>query len=299
MLRQHADAPKSDPAAVRVAVDAARGRAHLLRRCFRADAADEEDFRQDLLLDLVRRSDRFDHSRSTWPAFARSITRNAAAKIARNRIRVAALTAPLEHAHDVVDERCRANTIELKIDLARALQNLPADLRWLASHIADSGDVASARRVAPISQAGFYRALQKLRARLITGGDPTQTIQSNQPHPEERCMHSTTKPVVPILRITELDFAGWLGQAEPKDTIEYHRGYLMIDTDPSMTTLSQADREELFNVAQRAWRFAQHGFIHLVQRRVGDEGFSYLAIRGEHSARHFISMASAEFGEAA
>ena len=38
-------------------------------------------------------------------------------------------------------------------------------------------------------------------------------------------------------RVTEISFCAWLAQAEPGDRLEYHRGYLAVDTDKLMSKL--------------------------------------------------------------
>jgi hypothetical protein len=85
--------------------------------------------------------------------------------------------------------------------------------------------------------------------------------------------------------LTAIDFLGWLGQAEPGDTIEYHRGFLALDTMRHGSPLSESDRSELTRTAGIAsWAFAQ-GFVHLMQRRLGEDAFSYLAIARRHNAK--------------
>ncbi|MGE3160235.1 MAG: hypothetical protein AB7K78_26380 [Xanthobacteraceae bacterium] len=77
---------------------------------------------------------------------------------------------------------------------------------------------------------------------------------------------------------TEIDLCAWLSQAAPQDTLEYHRGFLVLDTDLRISGLSKSDRLELVQVARRAWWAAEKNLVHLVQRRLGENRFSYLAI---------------------
>jgi hypothetical protein len=84
-----------------------------------------------------------------------------------------------------------------------------------------------------------------------------------------RCAcHSMTKGFV---RYSKVMFAAWR-QAEPGEALEYHRGFLGVDRTPSLK-----DRLDLIAMAERAMRLAEQGLIHLVQRRLGDDTFSYLA----------------------
>jgi hypothetical protein len=83
----------------------------------------------------------------------------------------------------------------------------------------------------------------------------------------------TTRP-----RLSEIELCGWLSQAEPGETIEYHRGFLGIDRTPFGQPMSISARDDLNCVAARAMRLAEQGLLHLVQRRLGDDSFSYLAV---------------------
>jgi hypothetical protein len=80
------------------------------------------------------------------------------------------------------------------------------------------------------------------------------------------------------LRISEIDFCGWLGQATPGDCLEYHRGFLALDGIPMATRLPPKDRTELLKLGRRAMWAAEQGLAHLVQRRHGPDDFSYLAV---------------------
>ena len=74
----------------------------------------------------------------------------------------------------------------------------------------------------------------------------------------------------------EIDFLGWLGQAEPGDLIVYHRGLLAAD---------RAHSSELGQLANRAFATAEGGLVDLVQRRHGPDDFTYFAIARQHSVR--------------
>ena len=80
-----------------------------------------------------------------------------------------------------------------------------------------------------------------------------------------------------LLPLTENDFCVWVGRAEPGDILEYHRGFLGIDTHSGARSV--AERKALRQLARRAaWAFDE-GLVHLVQRRKGPFDLSYLAIR--------------------
>ena len=65
-----------------------------------------------------------------------------------------------------------------------------------------------------------------------------------------------TNTIIPFstarLRISEIDFCGWLGQAGPGDCLEYHRGFLALDGMPMATRLPPKDRTELLKLGRRA-----------------------------------------------
>jgi hypothetical protein len=80
------------------------------------------------------------------------------------------------------------------------------------------------------------------------------------------------------LCISEIDFCAWLGQAAPADRLEYHRGFLVMDTSSLGAGLADHERRELGRLARRAWWAAERQLVHLVQRRHAANDFSYLAI---------------------
>ena len=85
---------------------------------------------------------------------------------------------------------------------------------------------------------------------------------------------------LPIERplVTEIEFCAGLGQAGTGDSLEYHRGFLVVDLTPFGNPMCSETRLELARTSARAYGLAERGFVHLVQRRVGPDNFSYLAI---------------------
>lgn len=92
--------------------------------------------------------------------------------------------------------------------------------------------------------------------------------------------------------LTEIDLCGWVGQAVPGDILEYHRGFLALDTMPQGTRLAERERAELARVARRAWWAAERGLIHLVQRRHRSDDYSYLAIARRKPKQASVSLSS-------
>ena len=78
--------------------------------------------------------------------------------------------------------------------------------------------------------------------------------------------------------VDEIRFLGWLGQASPGEVLTYHHGFLALDVAPATSRLSPHTRDRLGLTARCAWRAAEHGLVHLLQRRHGPDAFSYLAI---------------------
>lgn len=99
--------------------------------------------------------------------------------------------------------------------------------------------------------------------------------------------------------ITEVEFCAWLTQAAPGDVLEYHRGFLGLDRTPFGSTMDTDARHELTRVSARAMRLVEQGMIHLVQRRLGPDRFSYLAIARPRTGTAPMSFAILMTEEAA
>lgn len=86
---------------------------------------------------------------------------------------------------------------------------------------------------------------------------------------------TTIRPKGPL---TEIQFCAWVAQAMPGDRLEYHRGFLVLDTFPGLSKLGDNERNELRLLGTRAFWTEAQGLVHLVQERLGPDLFSYLAI---------------------
>ena len=78
--------------------------------------------------------------------------------------------------------------------------------------------------------------------------------------------------------ITDIDLYAWVSQAEAGDALIYHRGFLVVDTDKSVSILPTERRLALRGVADAAFRAAEQGLVHLVQERLATDCFAYIAI---------------------
>ncbi|MBN9520536.1 winged helix-turn-helix domain-containing protein [bacterium] len=138
----------------------------------RGDTADAE---QDLALALLAARAGFDPARGGTAAFARTVVRRAAAKIARGRFaprrhpgRVAPLAGPPAEPA-TLPGRPAAQRADLAIDLDAALAALPAGLRAYAEALKVWSPAEVARRTG-VSRQTVYRRLRELAAALGDAG---------------------------------------------------------------------------------------------------------------------------------
>ena len=78
--------------------------------------------------------------------------------------------------------------------------------------------------------------------------------------------------------LNETTFSAWLAQAAPGEALEYHRGFLCHDRGAPGPVPKSRRSQTLNLLAERAYDLAERGFVHLVQRRINTNTFSYLAI---------------------
>ena len=78
--------------------------------------------------------------------------------------------------------------------------------------------------------------------------------------------------------LDQITFCAWIGQAAVGDRLEYHRGFLGIDTTSGISMLPEPERRQLNALAKAAYRAFEAGFIDLVQERVGPDHFAYIAV---------------------
>lgn len=99
--------------------------------------------------------------------------------------------------------------------------------------------------------------------------------------------------------LTDIDFCGWIVQAGPGDELEYHRGFLGIDTTTLISILQEEDRRRLVTLAGAALRASDAGLVHLVQRRLGPDRFAYLAVARPKPSHPPVSLSTLLSEEAA
>jgi hypothetical protein len=93
------------------------------------------------------------------------------------------------------------------------------------------------------------------------------------PEPAAHEMHGARN----VTELTDIDLYAWIAQAEAGDALIYHRGFLVVDADKSVSTLSAQRRLALRSLGDAAFRAAQQGLVHLVQERMGPDQFAYIA----------------------
>ena len=98
--------------------------------------------------------------------------------------------------------------------------------------------------------------------------------------------------------LDEAALTAWFSAAAAGDRIEYWRGFLAVDANPTKSKLEADDRRQLGRVAARAFRLAQQGKAHLVQRRHGEADYSYLLIVRPRPRSRRASFAKPIFGMA-
>jgi len=166
--------------------------ARRLHRKLSLPAADLDDLRQELLIDLICRLPGFDKRRGAIGAFAGLVLRNQCSRIAIRHHRqrraqggkVLSLDAPVAGSAQPLgcllaetdglaawhgQDRCAAADVETRHDLARALADLPEDVRGLCAAL---GTCAVADLIGRngISRSALYRRLARLRLDLAMRG---------------------------------------------------------------------------------------------------------------------------------
>jgi hypothetical protein len=188
----------------------------------------------------------------------------------------------------------------MRIDVTRFVERLnPQFLQ--ACEILLAGNISEGAREAGVHRWTVHQRVRLLREHAVARGldiycAPNTSLTSPVCDPDE--------PGVPLpgsnldrdgasrmiagrrlsngLSITVADLCRWISEASSGDSLEYHRGFLMIDTNPLVSRLPEMERAELCRVAQRARQAVDNGLTHLVQRRHGPHDFAYLIIARSH-----------------
>ena len=99
--------------------------------------------------------------------------------------------------------------------------------------------------------------------------------------------------------ISEVELCAWVAQAAAGEVLEYHRGFLGLDRSACGRSMSVESRAVLSRTSNRAWQLAEQSLVHLVQRRLGPDSFSYIAIARPRPKNAPISLSTLMPAEAA
>jgi RNA polymerase sigma-70 factor, ECF subfamily len=147
---------------------------------FRSD--DWEDLKQEMVLDLIRRSPKFDPARGDWQGFVRGVVRNhAAVLVVRERRRTPVVLAEDMRNReedgdadslDALDKRQSSSgmdALHLSLDVRRILAGLPTPLQSVAVLLCDM-HVQEACRYTGKSRSSVYRMISQLRVYFEQAG---------------------------------------------------------------------------------------------------------------------------------
>ena len=153
---------------------AARVHAHRIARSLNLPAYECADVRQDLLVEMIPRFQRFDPSRASAATFIDLLARHAAHAV-RSRYRRSvkqiyhvSLDADSHHG-DLVNTAADVAAQEQAMHVDRAVLALPRSLRDLVDLLRD-GRTNEARRLSGLGHATFYRRLRELRLHFLAEG---------------------------------------------------------------------------------------------------------------------------------
>lgn len=146
---------------------------------FRRD--DREDLRQEIILDLLRRTPRFDSARGEWQGFVRGVFRHRQIGLIVQRRRrrwevLAGDLGPPEDGHvdrlDALDCRRRtdpAPVSQLRLDVSRVVAGLPPGLRSLAGVLSQM-PVSEVCQHTGKSRATVHRMTVQIRKAFVNAG---------------------------------------------------------------------------------------------------------------------------------
>ena len=147
---------------------------------FRSDAW--EDLKQEMVLDVLRRSPKFDPARGDWQGFVRGVVRNhAAVLVMRERRRAPEILsqdlvnredASDAESLDILDKRPSSGVVDalhLSLDVRRIVESLPTPLYSLAVLLGQM-PVQDVCRHAGKSRSRVYQMIRQIRAAFIQAG---------------------------------------------------------------------------------------------------------------------------------
>ena len=144
-----------------------------------------EDLKQEMVLDLLHRSPKFDQTRGDWHGFVRGVARNHAdVLVMRERRRAPELLsqdlvnredASDADALDVLDKRPCPTTVDalhLSLDIRRVVESLPAQLQSLAVLLGQMPVQDVCRQIGK-SRSRVYQMTRQIRDAFLQAGIPS------------------------------------------------------------------------------------------------------------------------------
>jgi hypothetical protein len=273
-----------------------------------------EDYEQDLVTDLLRRKRAFDPRLASFATFADRVVGHRVSTMASPTLRLKAERKVIALDAPILDEDGNAQTLldllpdetlptdesaAMKINVGRFVEGLPPPLLdcceiLLADSISEGARTAGIHRSTAYERAARLRECATAQGLAIYVTNSPDSFARSPVDDEDQpglsspvsdfdqqgapAMGTGRKLPTACLSLSEIDLCGWLGQAAPGETLEYYRGYLVIDAIPHGGRLPEQDRAELRRVARRALWASDRGIADLVQRRHGPDDYSYLVI---------------------
>jgi RNA polymerase sigma-70 factor (ECF subfamily) len=159
---------------------------------FRSD--DWEDLKQEIVLDVLRRSPKFDPARGDWPGFVRGVVRShAAVLVMRERRRAPEILsqdlmnredASDADSLDILDKRPSSGGVDalhLSLDVRRVVESLPNQLRSLAVLLSQM-PVKEAGRHTGKSRSRVYQMTRQIREAFLKAGySPSYAKRPSEP----------------------------------------------------------------------------------------------------------------------
>jgi len=172
------------PAMQQYAVEQASLRAKLLSSTAGFPSHEIDDARQELFLDCLRRSRKFNSARGDWGGFVRGVTRNHTTVLVKRRHRAAKreflfedlfVNRNTEVGSDPIDvlDGLQFQDIEpalqMSIDVARVLDGLPPPLQRLAGLLSELTVLEVSAKTGK-SRSRVYQMIRQLRAAFVANG---------------------------------------------------------------------------------------------------------------------------------
>lgn len=107
----------------------------------------------------------------------------------------------------------------------------------------------------------------------------------NLRHPAALPASGSLSAAASQLVVDENGFCDWLVDAMPGATLAYYRGHLGRDRMPSAKVLAEPLRRQVVEMAGRVHQAAVEKRIYLLQRRHGENDYSYVAIKAGQKIR--------------